>query len=492
LAERRASTMLDIESILKEGESDMVEFKIAPPRANEMADRICGFANSTSGGYLIIGVQDKSWEVVGVKNVSDTIDQILYATRLCHPQVHLNPSLPQTVLINDSQLVVAHIPPNDGTLYQSGGVCWIRKGTHTTPMVVSEIQRYLYHRGVLDWETQPVRRATLSNLNRDLIELYLKQRPSRSRGVFRPSTMEEILVNLECLMATSDETGKEALRPTNAGLLLFADNPQEFLLQSEVVCALFRDNSGLKRFSDRRVFQGPISDLIDQVGNWFDRNIAVPARVQGFNRIDEPEYPLEVLREATVNALVHRDYSLKGENVRIFFYSDRIEFRNPGLLMPGLNIEDLREGRAGSKLRNPVITGILRNLPGSYMDRMGSGIPFMLEEMRRLGRRPPEFREQGEFIVTFYRETSAQTEEIRTSLKQKETAAEGDSIVRGLQRQRQELALKYIHKNGYITNGQYRELVAVSDRTAYRDLEALVAQGTLRTTGQKRSRRYMV
>lgn len=238
-------------------------------------------------------------------------------------------------------------------------------------------------------------------------------------------------------------------------------------------------------------FRGPISDLIDQVGTWFERNIAVPARVKGFSRIDEPEYPLEVLREATVNALVHRDYSLKGENVRIFFYSDRIEFRNPGLLMPGLNIEDLREGRAGSKLRNPVITGILRNLPGSYMDRMGSGIPFMLDEMRQLGRRPPEFREQGEFIVTFYKEANTQAEEMRTPLTQKEKAAESDSVTSGLQKQRQELALQYIHKNGYITNGQYRELVGASDRTAYRDLEALVAQGTLRTTGQKRSRRYM-
>jgi len=140
--------MRAIRDVIQTGETPTVEFKIASPRIGELAERICGLANAL-GGLIIIGVEDQTWEVVGVKNVSKTVDNILKAARLCKPTVRLEPPTPQVVTIDDKQLVMAHIPPNDGTLYQAGGVCWTRRGTHTVSLDVTEIEEFLHSRGIL-------------------------------------------------------------------------------------------------------------------------------------------------------------------------------------------------------------------------------------------------------------------------------------------------------------------------------------------------------
>jgi predicted HTH transcriptional regulator len=82
--------------------------------------------------------------------------------------------------------------------------------------------------------------------------------------------------------------------------------------------------------------------------------------MEGFKRIDIPEYSLEVLREAVINAVVHRDYSKRGESVRVFCYPDRVEVHSPGLLLPGITVEQMERGEVQSKLRNPVLAGLLK------------------------------------------------------------------------------------------------------------------------------------
>jgi ATP-dependent DNA helicase RecG len=151
-----------LEALIQGGETSTAEFKVAAPRAAELAERICGFANAL-GGLLVIGVADKTWQVVGLKSPSETKDVLLQAARLCKPTVQFDPQQPQMIELHGRELVLAHVPPNDGTLYQAGGVCWTRRGTHTVPLEVTEIEASLYHRGTLAWEAQPVPRATLDD-----------------------------------------------------------------------------------------------------------------------------------------------------------------------------------------------------------------------------------------------------------------------------------------------------------------------------------------
>ncbi len=492
-----------LEALIQGGESQTVEFKAAPPRYSELAERMCGLANSL-GGFIIIGVADQSWEIVGVTRPHEAIDVILYSARMCKPPLRLDPALPQAVVIHDKIVVVAVIPPNDGTLYQAGGVFWIRRGTRTIPLELTEIEQWLYHRGTLAWETRVVQTATLADLDMELVAAYLAQRSDRSQPSGRLANQEEVLIKMGCAKSTV-ENGQAVTRPTNAGLLLFGAHPQDFLLQAEVVCILFPDTLGLRRFADRRIIHGTIAEQIDRAAAFFAQHIPVAARMAGFHRVDEPDYPLEALREAVVNAVIHRDYSLAGEAVRIFYYRDRIEIRNPGLLMPGLTLAEVQEGRARSKPRNPLIASILRDFPGGYVERVGTGISFMIEQMRQLGKPAPLFREQGEFIVTFLKkalptdEKNASREEIvavarHTEPTEKEIArAEFQDTVEAEsgRQERQALALRYVQEHGSITNKEYRLITGVSENSALRDLEKLVEQGMLRAVGKKRARKYL-
>lgn len=98
--------------------------------------------------------------------------------------------------------------------------------------------------------------------------------------------------------------------------------------------------------------------------------------------------------------MVHRDYHRIGETVRLFMYTDRVEIRSPGGLLPGVSLDDLVAMRVTSVLRNPLIAGFLRDMPG-YMKRIGSGIRFMIREMQAMGLPEPEFTEYYDFVVTF-------------------------------------------------------------------------------------------
>ena len=247
---------------------------------------------------------------------------------------------------------------------------------------------------------------------------------------------------------------------------------------------------------------GTLQELIDGAALFLSRYIAVGARVEGFKRIDIPEYSLEALREAVINAVVHRDYSKRGESVRVFCYPDRVEIHSPGLLLPGITVEQMERGEVQSKLRNPTLANLLKDIPG-YMERLGSGIRFMLDETQRLGLPAPHFREMGEFIVTFRKApalvspqpSSKPQPQYAGTLWGDEEHAPPEILSKNQSDQRERrltAALNYVHTHSFITNSVYRQLTGVSDRTAHRDLETLIERGRLKGSGQRAARRYVL
>jgi ATP-dependent DNA helicase RecG len=307
-----------------------------------------------------------------------------------------------------------------------------------------------------------------------------------------------MLLGLGC--ATTAGNGEVV--PTNAGVLFFGQDPQQFVLQSEVVCVLFRDELGVGTYIDRKIVRGTMQDLIDGAEAFLNKYVAVGAQIVGWKRIDLPEYPVEALREAIVNAVIHRDYGRVGESIRVFYFPDRVEIHSPGALLPGITVEQMEQGKVQSKLRNPVLAGLLRDVPG-YMERMGSGIRLMLNETKRMGLPAPQFREMGEFIVTFRKTpsdisppTSATLEEDKPQQLALDVLHETIPLLSSSKTiladvdKRRAVGMRYVQEHGSITNREYRELTGVSEQTGNRDLEALVEQGALVKVGTKRGRRY--
>ena len=485
--------------LIKAGETATVELKVAAPRSVEMAERFCGMANA-QGGIVIIGVEDSNHTIVGIPDdrIGATFDVIVRAARqVVKPVLVLNPADPEIYVLDGKQVVVATVMPSKGPIYQSGGICWVRRGTHTIPLSVPELIEMANDRGLQDWELLPARRATMQDIDMGKVEAYLKLRLASGGQADRFVDVEQMLLGMEC--ATIAANGE--IVPTNAGILFFGSSPQQHIMQSEVVCVLYRDAVGASRYADKKIITGTLQELIDGAEAFLSRYIAVGARIEGWKRIDIPEHSIGALREALVNAVVHRDYSRRGESVRVFFYSDRIEVHSPGLLLPNITVEQMNIGRVQSKLRNPILANLLRDVPG-YMERIGSGIRFMLDETERMELPRPLFKEMDEFIVTF---RQAPALAIPKSQQQqpyfKETLWEKDEHLQPVvaktnlldeQEQRLIRAVQHVNEHGSITNAAYRELTNVSDRTAHRDLEALVERGSLKGVGQKGARRYVL
>lgn len=457
-----------LRQLIAGGETATVEFKIKAPRPAELAERICGMANTRSGGVIIFGVADATGELVGLDRPNDTIDLLLRAMRMVKPPVQLREGGPVTQILDGVTVVVASILTNDGTLYQSSGVFWMRRGSHTVPLSADEVSTHLYTSGALRWETEVCRRATLSDLDGTRIEQYLAFRTAQSRQNLRHTAREELLVGLRC--AAPDPQGGE-LRPTNVGMLMFGIDPQWHLPQSEIVCVRYADDLGVQRYEDRQIITGTALEVIDTAERYLAGVITISGEIIGFKRVDKPAYPIAALREAVVNAVVHRDYSREGEAIRVFVYADRIEVHSPGLLPPGISLDDLKALRAPSRPRNALLAQFLRDVPG-YAERIGAGIRLMVNEMQLLGLPTPEFVEQHEFAVTFRNG--------RTGTAQESTALNA----------RQLLGLRLIQERGSLTSREYVEATGTSERTALRELRDMVARGIIVVRGRTRSARY--
>lgn len=477
--------------VIADGETSTVELKKAVPRPGELAERLCGMVNA-QGGLIIIGVEDNSLAVVGVPDARMTLtrDMVLRAARQIDPPLLLDPPEPEVYVLDGKRVVVVTIPPSRGPVYQASGVFWIRRGTHTVPLTASEMLELASDRGLQDWELLPVRDATMKDIDLERVEAYVRQRSARSRSFRRFDDLQQLLIGMKCARTVQRKT-----MPTNAGLLFFGYDPQQHLIQSEVVCVLYRDTSGVGGYADRKIITGTVQELIDETEAFLTQHIPVGGRIEGWKRIDLPDYPSEALREAVVNAVIHRDYSRRGESIRVFYYADRIEVHSPGLLLPGVTVEQMRRGEVTSKLRNPILAGLLRDIPG-YMERVGSGIRLMLEETRQMGLPPPQFREMSEFVVTFTKAPTAAPLRSSSSdgtlwdagAQQPESGAEESLPLE--QEQRMQQAMHYVREHGVLTNTVYRALVGVSEATARRDLEALIQRGALRGTGKTRGRQY--
>jgi ATP-dependent DNA helicase RecG len=458
-----------LRELIAGGETATVEFKSSATRPIEVAVRMCGMANNRAGGIIIFGIEDATRAIVGIRNPSLTNDVVLRAARMIKPAVPLGETSVQIWTIDGCTLLTVEIPPNSGRLYQYDGACYVRRGTNTVPLSVEEIGAYLNAYGTSRWELTLTRNATIEDIDTEAVERYLSYRAEKSQRRRRHSSLSQLLLGLDAA-ARDAQTGQE--RPTNAGMLMFGYDPQLYLPQSEVVCIKYADPLGVRRYIDRKNYHGTLPELIDQASGFLRQYIRVGATIRGFYREDEPEYPYEGIREAVVNAVVHRDYSRSGETVRVFMFPDRVEVRSPGGLLPGITLDDLVAMRVTSNPRNQVLAGFLRDIPG-YMERVGSGIRFMIQEMRELGLPDPEFSEHFDFMVVF-----------RNGLASAEQVVDLN--------ERQQIALRIIREKGSISTGEYGAATGASERTALRELREMVDRGIIVSRGKTRGLRYFL
>src|SRR5450755_3237047 len=139
----------ELKRLVKGGETNTVELKLAAPRAVDLAERFCGMANA-KGGIVIFGVEDATHRVVGVpdERIGEAMDVVLRAARqVIKPELALDPPEPEVSVLSGKKLLVVTIPPTLGPVYQAGGIFWVRQGTQTRALSMAELAEMIYDRG---------------------------------------------------------------------------------------------------------------------------------------------------------------------------------------------------------------------------------------------------------------------------------------------------------------------------------------------------------
>jgi ATP-dependent DNA helicase RecG len=358
------------------------------------------------------------------------------------------------------------VPPGLPHVYAVDGTYLERVGTSSKKMSPAKLRKLLIARGQISFESLPARDASLQDIDWDRARSY-----AEAAGLLPGTSVEELLRKRGCVI------GDEPV-PTYAGILLFGKDTERFLRTAEIIVARYVGREMSDSFI-REDIRGPLPDQIRRAEAFILANMRRGARLTALEREERPEYPLKAVREAIVNAVAHRDYSAQGDTIRIFMFSDRMEFYSPGKLPGHMTVANIVDERFS---RNEAIVQVLADM--GFIERLGYGIDRMIQLMREDGLPAPRFREKANgFLVTLRGHGDR-----FLALPQ----VPGGWAHLGLN-DRQKLALAYLVDHQRIANREYQELCPdVSAETIRRDLADLVHKGILLRIGQKRATYYIL
>ena len=381
------------------GEDSTLEFKrvvlagerVADPKRNDMADELAALANAR-GGAVILGVDDKSGEVLGIAlRDLDVVER--WAREICNDSV--KPAL-------NADIRKLELPARNGQLvpvvrldiarslfvHKSPGGYFRRIGSSKREMAPEVLARLFQERSqtrMIRFDESIVPGTATGDLDYALTRRFLREEPSQE-GVSETAARKLRLV-------IDDDDG--VARITLAGVLMCTREPQRWLPHAYVQAVSYAgERTDVEYQTDARDLGGPLDEQVAEALHFVRRNMLVRAR-KATARADRPQFSERAVFEALVNAVAHRDYSVAGARVRLHLFGDRLELHVPGALVNTLTTDSLHLRQAN---RNELIVSLLARCPAptglgrlNLMDRRGDGVPIILQEGEKLSGRSPEY-----------------------------------------------------------------------------------------------------
>lgn len=377
---------MDITTILQNPEGKTLEFKQDLSSHEGVLRALIAFAN-TAGGSLVIGVEDKSKNIIGVGDplaMEECLANIIsdgIAPRLV-PNIDILPW-------RNTYLMLVQVYPSNNRPHflKSKGLekgTYIRVGSTNRladSIMINELQRVTRSEAydelpMLDLDSEAIDFRVASELFSD----YRKLKKS----------------DLETLKIVTKDQGR--IVPTIGGMLLFGKDREKYFPDAWVQAGRFKGKHKKDIIDSQEIHTYPIL-AVDEAINFIKKHFMQSMEISDTRRREQWNIPLVAIREAVINAIVHADYAQRGSPIRIAIYDDRIEIENPGLIPFNLTLEDLYNGI--SKLRNPVMGRVFHEI--KLIERWGSGIRRMLETCVENGFEKPLFEEVGtHFRVTIW------------------------------------------------------------------------------------------
>jgi ATP-dependent DNA helicase RecG len=459
-----------IDTLIAQPEGPQLAFVRSSFKPDDLAETLAALANA-QGGTVVVGV-GRGRKIEGLADPGAALAAVLDAGMICTPPLLL--PLPIAAQVGLQHLLVVEIPAGMPHVYSVRGKYLRREGAASQPLPPDALRRLLLERGATSWERLIPPDAALEELDPHKLAAYTQR-----IGPAADADPHSFLVRRGAL--ARDEQRPEEWRPTNAGLLLFARAVDRFFPQCEITLVRYRG----REMSDEFIREDIRDTLVESVRRaeiWLSEHMLRGSRMSGFERQDWTQLPLGAVREVLVNAVAHRDYTVRGEGIRVALYSDRMECYSPGRLPGHVTLANLVEERFS---RNETLVQVLADC--GLIERLGYGIDRVMRQMSESGLPPPEFRETAAgFLVTLRGHTSAERSEPSESIDLSEWRRLGLN-------ERQIGALLHLVEQRRITNREMQELAPdVSSETLRRDLSDLVERGLLLRVGDKRGAYYIL
>lgn len=435
--------------ILEEGEGLTAEFKQSfDPKS--LANDLIALANGR-GGRIFLGINDQS-EITGVEVTNTLRSQIQDLARNCEPKINI---ALEAIALQGKKIMVITVPEGENKPYScSSGFYW-RQGANSRKLSRDEILEFAAEEGRIKFDSQINENFIFPrDFDATKVSEFLKLVKVKTR-----LTPREIVVSLGLAVRK-----KERLLFRNAGVLFFAKNPGMLILTSRVVCVNYRSNEKVT-ILDTKTFDGGIINNIQETVNYIKKHINAEYKITKLKREEVLQYPEEAIREAVVNALMHRDYADNSGDIVIEVFKNKLVVSNPGGLVKGLRPEDF--GKT-SRTRNPLIADVL--LRTEYVEKLGTGIQRIKAALAGARLPPPSFEFNSSFFVTFYDRSFPPTGRL------------ADGLADGLA-DTQEKIIKLVAQNKTISKSQMARVIGISTTAIDKNIARLKEKGILERIG---------
>ena len=390
---------------IQRAEAQYIEVKTAKDGCpKRLYDTLSSFSNQDSGGILIFGLDERAaFQAVGVYDLHELQKKVTEQCNQMDPPVRAVFTFTEYEGVNICSAEIPAIDLAERPCYYKGAGkvkgAYVRVGDADLPMTDYEIYSYEVYRKHVHDDERIVERIPVSMLDRPRLERFLNDKKAE-RPQF--SMLQESQM-LEMLNVTRGGV------PTLAGIMNFCIYPQGIFPQYSITAVVVPGyeigdvGEDMERFMDNKRICGTISEMVEEAVGFCKRNMKIKTIIDPDTgrRRDKTEYPLNAVREAVLNALIHRDYSehTEGTPVQIDFFKDRLEIHSPGNLYGRMTVEQL--GVARPDLRNPALAVMAESLTGA--ENRYSGIPTIRKEMADAGLPEPVFENRrNEFVVVLY------------------------------------------------------------------------------------------
>ena len=433
-------------------ETQNIEYK--PSWRDEYLKVVVAFANK-DGGELIIGVDDNG-NPIGVKKSKKLLEDIPNKIR---NKLGIIPSV-KIEKVEDKDIIHIFVNPSSVSISHNGKY-YIRSGSNNFELKGEELTNFLIEKSGKTWDEFMEKKAGFDDINLKTIDEFKKYAVDRIPSIVAEKDYQTILEKLNL---------QEDKKLKKAAILLFGKNPQRFYPAAYLKIGKFLTETEIQS-SD--IVKG---NLFEQVENALEilrtKHLISKIKFEGIHRREILEYPYEALREAIINALIHRNY-IGASSIQIRVYSDRLVIMNEGKLPPEVPVEKLKTEHL-SKPRNTLLADVFYK--AGFIESWGRGTIKIMERCREQGLPEPDFEEDhGVFVVKFYQDKWNEENLKKLGINE-----------------RQIKAVMYVKEKGKITNKEYRELTGLSDEGARLDLIELSKRNLIQLIGKGRSAHYIL